>query len=72
MKPQEFLRAANGQVKTKPTTIKTLGNIPFMKHVFSISLYSLGIVRTLHVCVFQKAGIYLQPGAVGVIMNEQL
>lgn len=59
MKLQEFLRAANGQVKTKVTTTKASGSILFMKHVFSISLYSLGMVRTLHMCVFQKAGIYL-------------
>lgn len=59
MKLQEFLRAANGYVKTKLATTKTSGNIPFMKHVFSISFYSLGILRTLHMCVFQKAGIYL-------------
>lgn len=59
MKPQEFFRAANGQVKTKPETIQTLGSILFMKYVSSISLYSLGNVRTLRMHVFQKAYIYL-------------
>lgn len=59
MKPGEFLRAANGQVKNKTATMKTLGSILLMKHVSSISLNSPGSVRTLRVCVIQKADIYL-------------
>lgn len=59
MKPQEFLRAANGQVKNKTAAVKTLGSILSMKHGSSLSLYSLGSIRTLRMCVFQKVDIYL-------------